>query len=186
MGAPFAPVQYIVENPLRPGLQSSLNPPIGGTMKLPQFGGLVLAMILLFSCATPGGLTKSGNRITVAYGPEVLQDKDRLEVFQDLRVVEYVHQYVSRELKGDRLRKPLEIDITITAMMLRMSSFNKAPSRMHVEVVVREGDQELTRYRESYHTRENSIDAVRKMSDAFAEDVADRVKKESLGDSEAP
>lgn len=144
-------------------------------MKLMRYAGLVLGL-LLSGCASPGGTTMTVNRITVSYGPEVLTDKARLEVFQDLRVIEYVHQYVSRELRGNRLRQPLTVDVTITAMMIRMSSFNKAPSRMHVDVVVREYDKELLRYRESYHTRQNADDAMDKMGKAFADDLAEKIR----------
>ena len=103
----------------------------------------VVLFFVLFAagCGSLGPLEKSTDQVSVYTGEKIKADTKKREVLQEENGVGLLHYYVSHYVNRNRIRKSLELDITITSLRI---SFGR--DHMSTETVVMENGKEIDRF----------------------------------------
>lgn len=144
--------------------------------------GIGIAVVLLFlsGCASMGEASKTNGLISVAFGEQLLKNTSRVEVLKEYNVIETMYEDIAEKLEGSNKLKSLKVDVVVTSMLLRISRFNKSPSRMDYEVTAYDGTKMILKFTSSVHSSRRKSTGRNRMSRAVARDIYSRLKDATL------
>lgn len=145
-------------------------------MKSLQSMGVLVVLLALTGCASMGAATKTDGLISVAFGEQLLKNTERVEVLKEYNVIETLHEDITDKLSGSKKLQSIKVDVVITSMLLRISRFNKSPSRMDYEVTAYEGANVILKFNSSVHSSKRKSQALNRMSRAITRDIYIRLR----------
>ena len=145
-------------------------------MKGLQSIGMVVVLLVISGCASMGAASKTDGLVSVAFGEQLLKNTERVEVLKEYNVIETLHEDITDKLSGSKKLKAIKVDVVITSMLLRISRFNKSPSRMDYEVSAYEGANVILKFTSSVHSSKRKSKGLNRMSQAITRDIYIRLK----------
>ena len=146
------------------------------SVKSLQRMGMVVVLLGLTGCASMGAASKTDGLVSVAFGEQLLKNTQRVEVLKEYNLIETLHGDITDKLSGSKKLKSTKVDVVITSMLLRISRFNKSPSRMDYEVTAYEGANVILKFTSSVHSSKRKSKAMNRMSRAITRDIYIRLR----------
>ncbi len=145
-------------------------------MKNWQTIGMAAVLLFLTGCASMGEASKTNGLVSVAFGPQLLKNTSRVEVLKEYNVIETLHEDIVEKLERSNKLRLIKVDVVVTSMLLRISRFNKTPSRMDYDVTAYEGTNVILKFNSSVHSSRRKSTGLNRMSRAITRDIYSRLK----------